>query len=72
MGILMPKIVRADAVDLVLEAGISKSRQALALLAMKKDGPPFTRGKHGTEYDEDELKAWINDQKAKQKARRGF
>jgi hypothetical protein len=68
----MPKIVRSDAVDMVIEAGVSTSRQVLATKALRKEGPPFTYGPRGTEYDPDELKAWIEEQKAKQKARRGY
>jgi hypothetical protein len=67
----MPKIVRSDAVDLIIEAGVSTSKQALAIMASQKRGPPFTYGPRGTEYDEDELKVWIAEQKAK-KGKRGF
>jgi hypothetical protein len=62
------KMTRSDAVDMVLEAGISKSRQVLATLAMHNEGPPFTRGKHGVEYKPAEVKAWIEE---KLKAKKG-
>jgi hypothetical protein len=65
------RLVRQDAVDIVLEAGLSRSRQVLAIQASRRQGPPFQYGPHGTEYDEDELKVWIAEQKAK-KAKRGF
>jgi hypothetical protein len=63
------RIVRQDAVDMVLEAGLSKSRQCLSIAANRRQGPPFQYGPGGAEYDPDELNAWIEAQKAK-KARR--
>jgi hypothetical protein len=59
------KLARADAADLVIESGLSRSRQVLAAKAVQKDGPPCTYGPHGAEYDADELQAWIDKQKAK-------
>jgi hypothetical protein len=59
------RIVRQDAVDQIIEAGLSTSRQVLAIKAASRQGPPFTYGPNGAEYDETELKAWIEAQKAK-------
>jgi hypothetical protein len=59
------KIARSDATDMVVEAGISRSRQILSTKAVQKDSPPYTYGPHGAVYDEEELKAWIAAQKAK-------
>ena len=63
------RIVRQDAVDMVLEAGLSKSRQCLNIAATRRQGPPFQYGPNGAEYDPDEVRAWIAAEKAK-KARR--
>lgn len=63
------RIVRQDAVDMVLESGLSKSRQCLSIQALRRRGPSYTYGPHGAEYDPDEVKAWIAAEKAK-KARR--
>jgi len=59
------RIVRQDAVDLVVESGLSSSRHFLAVKASQRQGPPFQYGPNGAEYDEGELKAWIAAQKAK-------
>jgi hypothetical protein len=59
------RIVRQDAVDVVVESGLSTSRHFLAVKATQGKGPPFSYGPHGAEYDEGELKAWIAAQKAK-------
>jgi hypothetical protein len=65
------RIVRQDAVDMVIESGLSQSRACLAIAASRRQGPAFSYGPNGAEYDPDELKAWIDAQKAK-KARRGY
>ena len=62
-------IVRQDAMDVVAESGLSKNRNFLATKASQRKGPSYTYGPNGAEYDPDELKAWIEAQKAK-KARR--
>jgi hypothetical protein len=62
-------IVRQDAMDVVAESGLSKNRNFLATKASQREGPSYTYGHNGAEYDPDELKAWIEAQKAK-KARR--
>lgn len=59
------RIVRQDAVDMVVESGLSASRHFLAVKATQGKGPPFSYGPHGAEYDPDEVKAWIEAQKAK-------
>jgi hypothetical protein len=66
------KISRADATDLVLEAGLSRSPVALAIKAVRREGPPFTYTKDGAVYDEETLLEWINAEKAKLKAKRGY
>jgi hypothetical protein len=63
------RIVRQDAVDMVVESGLSTSRHFLAVKATRREGPPFSYGPNGAEYDPDELRAWIEAEKAK-KARR--
>ena len=63
------RIVRQDAVDMVIEAGLSQSRACLAIAASRRQGPKFSYGPGGAEYDADELRAWIAAEKAK-KARR--
>jgi hypothetical protein len=63
------RIVRQDAVDMVIESGLSQSRACLAIAASRRQGPKFSYGPGGAEYDPDELKAWIAAEKAK-KARR--
>jgi hypothetical protein len=59
------KIARSDATDIVVESGLTRSRQILSTKAMHKDGPPFTYGPHGAVYDEQEVRDWIATQKAK-------
>jgi hypothetical protein len=59
------RIVRQDAVDMVIESGLSQSRSCLAIAAAHRKGPAFSYGPNGAEYDPDELKAWIEAQKAK-------
>jgi hypothetical protein len=62
------RIVRQDAMDVVAESGLSTNRNFLATKASQREGPPYTYGPNGCEYDEGELKAWI----AKEKARKGL
>jgi hypothetical protein len=63
------RIVRQDAMDVVAESGLSTNRNFLATKASQREGPPYTYGPNGTEYDESELKAWIAKELVK-KARR--
>lgn len=65
------RIVRQDAMDVVAESGLSTNCNFLATKASQREGPPYTYGPNGAEYDPEELKAWIEAQKAK-KARRGY
>jgi hypothetical protein len=52
--------------DQAIEAGITTSRQYPAIAALHKKGPPFIYGPHGAEYDPNEVKAWIEAEKARQ------
>lgn len=61
------RIVRQDAVDIVIEFGLSQSRTCLAIAASRRQGPKFSYGPGGAEYDETELRAWIEAQKAKKR-----
>jgi hypothetical protein len=63
------RLVRQDAVDVIVESGLSKNRHILAMKASTRQGPSYTYGPNGAEYDEGELRAWIEAEKAK-KARR--
>jgi hypothetical protein len=59
------RLGRQVVADMAIEAGLSKSRQYPAIAALHKKGPPFTYGPHGAEYDPDEVRAWIEAEKAK-------
>jgi hypothetical protein len=61
------RLVRQDAVDVIVESGLSKNRHILAMKASTRQGPPYTYGPNGAEYDPDELKAWIEAEKAKKR-----
>lgn len=65
------RIVRQDAVDMVIESGLSQSRACLAIAASRRQGPPFQYGPNGAEYDPNEVRAWIAAELVK-KARRGY
>ena len=59
------RLARQVFADMAIEAGLTKSRQFPSIAALHKKGPPFTYGPHGAEYDPDEVRAWIEAEKAK-------
>jgi hypothetical protein len=46
------RLVRQDAVDVIVESGLSKNRHILAMKASTRQGPSYTYGPNGAEYDE--------------------
>lgn len=64
------RVGRRTFADDAMKAGITSSPQYPAIQALHGKGPPFTYGPHGAEYDPEEVRAWIEAEKAKK--RRGY
>ena len=69
------KITRSDAIPVVINSGVSKNPLYLAVKAQYKQGPPYTYGKNGVEYEKKVFDQWLADEvarkQAKLKARQG-
>jgi hypothetical protein len=61
----MPKLTRSDAVNYLNSEGVPVSYPMLNNWAQRKVGPSYTRPGRDAQYDLEELKRFVEEEKAK-------
>lgn len=61
----MTRFTRSDAVEYLNRSGLSVTYPALSSLAQRKQGPRYTREGRDCEYSEEDLKRYVDEEKAK-------